>query len=49
MKGILTVITCLGAIAKLILMIYSGWRFFTGKPDDNATLWCGILFLATLI
>lgn len=35
-------------IAKLVLMIYSGWKFFSGDIKNNATLWYGILFVATL-
>lgn len=36
-------------IIRLVLMIYSGWKFLSGDIKNNATLWYGILFVATLV
>lgn len=36
-------------IFRLILMIYSGWKFFGGDKEKNSTLYYGILFVATLL
>ena len=36
-------------IAKIILMIYSGWKFLSGDKEKNSTLFYGILFVATLV
>ena len=40
-------IVCL--ITKMILMIYSGWKFLSGNKEKNSTLFYGILFVATLV
>lgn len=34
---------------KLILMIYSGWKFLRGNKEEVSTLYYGILFVATLV
>ncbi len=34
---------------KLVMMVYSGWEFLSGDKKNNATLWYGILFVATLV
>ncbi|MBD9081995.1 MAG: hypothetical protein EGR48_00240 [Lachnospiraceae bacterium] len=36
-------------IIRLVLMIYSGWKFLSGDKKKNSTLYYGILFVATLM
>lgn len=34
---------------KLVMMVYSGWKFLSGDKKNNATLWYGIMFVAMLV
>lgn len=49
MQIIFGIIEVVALIFKLILMIYSGWKFFGGDKEKNSTLYYGILFVATLV
>lgn len=49
MQILLDIIEILSLIAKIIIMIYAGYKFFTGDSDKNSTLYYGILFIATLV
>lgn len=46
---ILEIINIVSLIFKLILMIFSGWKFLTGDSEKNSTLYWGILFVATIV
>lgn len=43
------IIDILCLITKMILMIYSCWKFLNGNKEKNSTLFYGILFVATLM
>lgn len=49
MQILLEIISIVALIFKLILMIYSGCKFFSGDKEKNSTLYYGILFVATLV
>lgn len=49
MQILFEIIGFLSLITKLILMIYSGIKFFGGDKEKNSTLYYGILFVATLV
>lgn len=49
MQILFDIIDILSMITKIIIMIYSGWKFLTGDSDKNSTLYYGILFVATLV
>jgi hypothetical protein len=49
MKTIYEVLEIISLICKMVLMIYSGWKFFGGDKEKNSTLYYGILFVATLV
>ena len=49
MQMLFDIIGILGMGAKLIIMLYSGWKFLCGDSDKNSTLYYGILFVATLV
>lgn len=34
---------------KLVMMVYSGWKFLSGDKKNNATLWYEIMFVAMLV
>ena len=49
MHIVFQILYLISIITKLVLMIYSGWKFLSGDIKNNATLWYGILFVATLV
>lgn len=49
MQILFEIMNVLSLIFKLLLMIYSGWKFLTGDSEKNSTLYYGILFVATLV
>ncbi len=49
MQILFEIIEIVFLITKIILMIYSGWKFLSGDKESNSTLFYGILFVATLV
>lgn len=36
------------AVARIILLLFYGWKFFSGDKEDPKTLWYGIVCLIFL-
>nr|DAU83140.1 MAG TPA: hypothetical protein [Caudoviricetes sp.] len=49
MRLFLLILGFIFEIIRLVLMIYSGWKFLSGDKKKNSTLYYGILFVATLV
>lgn len=49
MQILFEIMNVVALLFKLILMIYSGWKFLSGNKEKNSTLYYGILFVATLV
>lgn len=49
MQIIFGIIEAVALIFRIILMFYSGWKFFGGDKEKNSTLYYGIIFVATLV
>ena len=49
MQILFEIMSAISLMLKLILMIYSGWKFLSGDREKNSTLYYGILFVATMV
>jgi len=49
MQIIFGIMDVVSLIFRIILMFYSGWKFFGEDKEKNSTLYYGILFVATLV